>query len=69
MQGLSSVDPIHVFLAALNPDLPVIMFAPHDSLSIARKLDPDKPRFLHKVSLIQDDERRAGNPDVETQHP
>ena len=39
------------------------------SLSIARKLNPDKPRFLHKVSLIDDNEHRADNPDVDTQHP
>ena len=39
------------------------------SLSIARKLNLDKPRFLHKVSLIDDNEHRAGNPDVHTQHP
>lgn len=128
-QGLSSVDLIHGPLAVLNPDLPVIMFAPNDacldlniavlerikstrahvlvvsdsdralqygdiafripdadptvyplenavfaqlfaySLSIARKLNPDKPRFLHKISLVQDNERRAGNPDADTQHP
>jgi len=127
-QGLSSVDLIHGPLAVLNPDLPVIMFAPNDacldlniavlerikstrahilvvsdsdralqygdiafripdadptvyplenalftqlfaySLSIARKLNPDKPRFLHKVSLIDDKERSADKPGVDTQH-
>ena len=111
-QGLSSVDLIHGPLAVLNPDLPVIMFAPDDacldlniavlerirstrahvlvvsdsdralrygdiafrispadptlyplqnalfaqlfaySLSIERKLNPDAPRYLSKVSLV-----------------
>ncbi len=128
-QGLSSVDLIHGPLAVLNPDLPVIMFAPNDacldlniavlerikstrahvlvvsdsdralqygdiafripvadptvyplenalfeqlfaySLSITRKLDPDTPRFLHKVSLIDDKECGADNPGGVTQHP
>lgn len=114
-QGLSSVDLIHGPLAVLNPDMPVIIFAPDDaclelnisvlerikstrahvlvvsdndrvlqygdtsfripkadptvyplvealfvqlfaySLSMARKLNPDQPRFLHKISLLEDD--------------
>jgi glucosamine 6-phosphate synthetase-like amidotransferase/phosphosugar isomerase protein len=39
------------------------------SLSIVRKLNPDNPRFLHKDSLIQGNERRADNPGADTQHP
>ncbi len=117
-QGLSSVDLIHGPLAVLNPDMPVIMFAPADAcldlnisvldrikstraqvlvvsdsdralqygdlafrlpkadptvypiidalfvqlfaynLSMARKLNPDQPRFLHKVSLIESGDQK-----------
>jgi glucosamine--fructose-6-phosphate aminotransferase (isomerizing) len=116
-QGLSSVDLIHGPLAVLNPDMPVIIFAPDDacldldisvlerirstrahilvvsdsdralqygdfafripkadptvyplmealfvqlfaySLSMARKLNPDQPRFLHKISWIEGSDR------------